>query len=260
MKKERIYQVYQVAFFVGIFALWEFAVRVFGIADYLFVGPMAIVGAIAKNYSLLLHHAEITLLEILLGLSLGVSAGIILSVIMVYSKFCKIVLYPLIIGLQALPKIAIVPILLIWLGFGVLPKIVTSALICFFPIVVSFTKGLESLEPNLVDLLIVYQANKRETFFRVRIPNALPDFFAGLKTAIPFGIIGAIFGEFLGANQGLGHLISQAQASLDIALVLAAAIFLSCIGIVLFTMARFIEKKVIFWHVFEEKESVKLTW
>jgi NitT/TauT family transport system permease protein len=192
-----------------------------------------------------------------LGLGLGISAGIILSIFIVCFRTCEIILFPLIIILQTFPKIALAPTLLFWMGPGIVPKIVISALISFFPILVSFTKGLKSLEPDLEDLLTVYQANKKEVFLRARIPGALPDFFAGLKSAVPYSVTGAIAAEFAGAYKGLGYLILGAQASYNTSLVFAAAFFLSCIGVGLFVTVRFIEKRIISWHV---SETTKLMW
>lgn len=241
MKKERMYQV---AFFVGIFALWEFTVRVFGIADFLLPGPLAIMAEIGKNYPRLLYHLQQTVLEVVVGFGLGVSAGIILSIIAVHFWFCEITIYPLVAALQTIPKITIAPLLLIWLGFGIWSKIVISGFMSFFPIIINLTKGLKNIDPDLQDWLGVYRANKREVLWHIRIFNALPDFFSGLKIAVPLGIIGAIVGEFVGAQRGLGYLILQAQASFNIALMFASIIALSLIGIVLFGLVKFAEKWV----------------
>jgi len=241
MKKERMYQV---AFFVSIFVLWELTVRVFGIANFLLPGPLAIMGTVAKNYPRLLHHLQQTFLEVAIGFGLGVSAGIVLSVMAVHFRFCEITIYPLVAALQTIPKITIAPLLLIWLGFGIGPKIVISGFMSFFPIIINLTKGLKHIDPDLEDWLRVYKANKAEVLLRVRIPNALPDFFTGLKTAVPLGIIGVIVAEFVGGHRGLGYLIIQAQTSFDIALMFACIIFLSLMSLTLFELVKFGERQI----------------
>jgi NitT/TauT family transport system permease protein len=257
MRRERLYQF---IFFLAIFVFWELGIRVFNVPNYLLPSPTEIIAVITKNYTLILQHFERTLFEVGVGLGMGLSAAVVLSVLAVRSRPCEIVLYPLVVTLQTIPKVAIAPLLLIWLGFGIGPKIVISGLMCFFPIFINLTKGLKSLDPDLGDLLTVYKANTREILFKAKLPNAMPDFFAGLKAAVPLSVIGAIVGEFVGANQGIGYLIMQAQAGLEIAMVFASIAFLSFIGVVLFAIVRFIEKRAIFWHVSEEKKfDTKLT-
>lgn len=256
MKQERLSPL---VFFVGIFALWEVVVRVFNVPHYLLPPPLEIAATIIKNHLLLLRHFQKTLLEVCLGMSLGLLVGVILAILIARFRTWEMVLQPLLVVLQTMPKIAIAPLLLIWLGYGILPKIVISALVCFFPVVINFSKGLKSLDPDLADLLVVYQANRRETLFKVRIPNALPDFFAGLKIAIPLSVIGVLVGEFIGAQEGLGHLIMVAEGRLDIALMFASTVFLSGIGTIFFGIIRMIEKRVIFWHL-SEKSEAKLMW
>lgn len=243
--EKKMYQVILV--FVAIFVLWEIAVRIFAIPDFLLPGPLAIVVEIWERYPRLLYHLRYTLLEAVIGLSLGIGAGIIISVVSVHFRFCEIVIHPLIAGLQTLPKVAIAPLLVIWLGFGPWPKIAIAGFIVFFPIVINLTKGLKNIEQNqdLCDWLDVYRANRHEVLFKVRIPAAIPDFFTGLKTGVPWSINGALIGEFIiGSHRGMGYFIKQAQGSIDTTLVFACLIFLSLTTITLFQLVKFIENRV----------------
>jgi len=259
MKKERIYQV---CFFVAFFVIWEGSVKLFGVADYLFPGPVEVISSFFQNFLLLATHAKITIWEAGAGFLIGFSVASVLAVATIYFRFLEITVYPMIVALQTIPKVAIAPLLLIWLGFGVSSKIATSALMCFFPIIISFTKGLKSTEPDLLDALRACRASKRETLFFARIPGALPDFFAGLKIAIPFSVIGAIVGEFVGSQRGLGHLIMQAQAVMDISLVFALLLCLGLIGVFAYCLVSAIEKRLISWHVSKDQENQEniITW
>ena len=242
MKKERIYEIVFLVW-ICIFILWEVFVRVFEVPNFLLPGPLEIAGEIGKNYPRLFFHLWQTLLEVIGGLGLALAAGIILSVISVHFTIFEIIVFSLIVGLMTVPKISIAPLLLIVLGFDIWPKIILSAFMGFFPIVINTTKGLKGVDSDVEkkDWLKVYRANRREVFFRVRIPNALPDFFAGLETAVPLSVIGAIVGEFTGSHRGLGYLILQAQASFNIALMFACIITLSLMGITLFGLVKFAE-------------------
>jgi len=241
--------------FLAVFLLlWEIIIRIFEISDYLFIGPVAIVKGAVENYQLLLKNAAVTVLEIILGLSLGVSSGIILSVMISYFKFCKIVIYPLIVALQSVPKIVFVPVILVWLGFGLPSKIVIAAIFSLFPVLINLIKGMENLDRKLIDLLIAYRCSKREIFFKARLPNALPDFFAGVKIATPLSVIGAIVGEFMGTSEGLGYLISLGQSLLNLPLTFNVAIILGCVGIFLFKIVNFLERKTMPWNHLKESE------
>jgi len=257
MKKE---STYQVIFFVMIFAVWEAVIIIFEIPGYLLPRPSEIILIIPAEFQLLLKHTQVSALEAILGLALGVSAATVLAIATHYFRILEITVYPLVAALQTIPKVAIAPLLLVWLGFGILPKVVISALMCFFPMVINLTKGLKNTDPDLLDVMKVYRISKWEILCRIRVPGAMPDFFAGLKIAVPFSVIGVVVGEFVGAYQGLGYLITQAQAKLDISMVFASIIFLSFIGVFFFTIIELIEKRIVFWRVSENGINEKIVW
>jgi len=254
MKK---YWVYQVLFFIGSLFLWEIFVRVACVPDYILPSPVAIISEIGKNYLLFLRHAGVTLIEAVLGFGLGVLFASIISIAIVQSKLFEFMINPFIISLQTTPKIALAPLLLLWLGFGLFPKIVISALVCFFPIVINSVKGLNSVDQELIDIFRIYKADKLQMLLKVKIPIALPYFFAGLRTAICLSMVGAVVGEFTGANAGLGYLIIQFESYYNVKGMFGALLLLSLMGVILFSLIRLIEKRVLYWHVSEiDKEGV----
>lgn len=245
------YRIYQIILFLGLIFFWEAFVKIFDIPNYILPGPIEILLSIGKNYPLLLRHTKVTFIEVILGFSCGTLTAIVLAMIIVYSQVLANIIYPLIIGSQTIPKIAIAPLLLIWFGYGLLPKIIVSAMICFFPIVITLTKGLNSVDLDLMNLLRIYGATRREIFFKVRIPTALPYFFAGLKTSAVLSVVGAVVGEFVGADKGLGYLIIQSDADYRVALMFASLFCLCLIGSGLFGVIRLVEKRLLYWHVSE---------
>lgn len=239
MKKEIVWPV---VFFVIMLVIWHYVVVGFAVPKYLFPGPLDVASKLVGEYELLWKHAKMTLTEVSVGLSLGVIFGYLLSVVIVSSNLCEKVIYPYIVGSQTIPKIAIAPLLLIWLGYGILPKIVVSALASFFPVVVSTVKGMAEVDPDLLDLVKTYKASRLKTLLKVRVPNAVPSFFVGLKTAAPLSIVGAVAGEFVGSDVGLGYLVLFSQSNFDLPMAFAALVTLSIIGLMVFGAIVMIEK------------------
>ena len=230
------------------FVLWEFFVWASGISHIILPAPSAAFKYIYVNYALLWTHTLDTTTEVVLGFLLSVAVGLFIAVIMIHFKLINDALYPLIIMSQVLPKIAFAPLLLLWLGYGMLPKVVIAFTVAFFPIVINSIGGFTSVDPEMLDLLRVLRANKWQIFFKLRLKNALPQMFDGFKIAITLAVIGAIVAEFIGAETGLGYLIIVSNSTLDSALMFASLIILSVAGVALFGFIMLIERFSIPWN------------
>jgi NitT/TauT family transport system permease protein len=228
--------------------LWEVWVRVGDVPSYLLVGPSTIAEHIWNNWHSLSHDLTVTARESLYGLLMATGFGILLAVMILYSRVVALTLYPLIIGSQVIPKIAIAPLLALWLGFGTLPKVVVAALMAFFPIVVGLSFGLQSVPEELIDLGRSMRANSWRMFYRIRLPHALPAFFAGLKIASTLVIIGAVVSEFVGASEGLGYRIIIANQNLNTPAMFSSLVLLVLLGVIMFASIAFLEWLMVPWE------------
>ncbi len=201
-----------------------------------------------QNRSLLAENAWVTLREILLGLGCALVAGVGFAVLMHLSEILRDASYPLIVASQTIPIVVIAPILLVWLGFGIGPKVVVVALICFFPITINALDGLRSVDPDAIKLMRSLDASRWQLFHRVEAPTALPSFFTGAKIAVVLAPIGAVFGEWVGASSGLGHLILTDNAQLEVAREFAAVAVLSAMALVLIGLLALAERRVVTWR------------
>ena len=238
--------------FVGVVALlllWLLLTTAFKIPDYLLPSPISVVRRAFLEWRTLVDQASYTLIEIVAGFLGSVLIGIPMALAVVLSRPVERIVLPLVVASQAIPKVAIAPILVIWLGFGLFPKIVISFLIGFFPVLVSTIAGLKSVETEMIDLVRSMGASTTKIIFRVRLPSALPQIFSGLKVAIALSVVGAIVGEFVGADRGLGYLLLTATGALDGSLVWAALLVLIGLGILLFQIVATVERVAIRWHV-----------
>jgi putative hydroxymethylpyrimidine transport system permease protein len=243
-----------VALAVVLLGAWQLAASSGALADalglesFLVPSPAEIAEALWDNRSLLAENAWVTLREILLGFACAVVAGVAFAVVMHLSGFVLRATYPWLVISQTVPVIVLAPILVVWFGFGIGPKLAIVALVCFFPITVNVLDGLRSVDPEATKLLRTLYASRRQRFLRLEAPSALPGFFTGAKIAVVFAPIGAIFGEWVGANAGLGHQILQDNAQLEIARTFAAVAVLAAIGIGLFGLLALAERRVVTWR------------
>jgi NitT/TauT family transport system permease protein len=238
--------------FVGVGALlllWALITTVFKIPDYLLPSPISVIRRASLEWRILLNQTTYTLIEIVAGFLGSVLIGIPMAFAVVLSRPVERVVLPLVVASQAIPKVAIAPILIVWLGFGLFPKIVIAFLIGFFPVLVSTITGLKSIETEMIDLVRSMGASTAKIMLRVRLPSALPQIFSGLKVAIALSVVGAIVGEFVGADRGLGYLLLTATGALDGTLVWAALLVLIGLGILLFQIVAVTERAAIRWHV-----------
>jgi ABC-type nitrate/sulfonate/bicarbonate transport system permease component len=229
-------------------AAWEGAVRLFDLPRYILPAPSRIGTSFVSHFPSLLHHASVTLAEIVLGLLLGGIGGFALAVAVFYSPILERALYPLIIASQMIPVFAIAPLLIVWMGYGVWPKATVAALIGFFPIVVNASDGLRAPNEESVELFRSLGATRWQIFRKLRFPASLPTLFAGLKVAVTLCVVGATIGEWVGAHQGLGYLMLQSNALLRVDLVFAAILMLSILGLLLFGGLRIIERRALRWR------------
>jgi NitT/TauT family transport system permease protein len=235
------------AIFAVIFALWELAVRALSIPDYILPSPSVIITKIVVSWHLLLTNAFVTLQEILLGFGLSVLIAIPLAVAVVYSRIFERVAFPFMVSLQTIPKVALAPILVMWLGYGILPKVMVAFLISFFPIVINSVIGMRSAEKEMIYLVQSMGASELTTFLKIRLPKALPSIFGGLKVGMGQAVVGATVGEFIAAEHGLGYLQLISQVRLDTPLLFAAVVVLSLLGVLLFNIVAWIERIALPW-------------
>ena len=232
-----------------IVAVWELFIVVTGEPEYVLPPLHRIVETgIEHATDRFLPNAWVTLVEMLLGFGLGVSAGLALGTVIFHSRLLRQALLPIVISTQAIPVIAIAPILILWFGFGITPKVIVVALICFFPVCVNTISGLASVEMDAINLMRSFGATERQLFTKVRFPAALPFIFTGVKNAAAISAIGAIVGEWVGAHEGLGPVMIAANAGFKTAIVFAAIFYLAIMAISLFLLVGLVERIVMPWH------------
>jgi NitT/TauT family transport system permease protein len=232
---------------VGAIALWWLATVVFGIDSYLLPGPQDVLSTFLDQPAYLLEETGRSLLETVEGFLLAIVLGVPIALVIVRSVILERLVYPLLLMVNAIPKIAIAPLLVVWMGFGQWPKVVMVLLVCFFPVVISTAQGMKSTPVELVELLRSLNASRAQEFFKLRLRYAMPQIFTGLKVAISLAVIGSVIAEFVGATQGLGYVIQQSGASADTSLAFAAITLLSIMSIVLFYGLVLLEHLLLPW-------------
>jgi NitT/TauT family transport system permease protein len=234
--------------FIAIFLLWEVCCRVFNVSDFILPSPLVIIDKIVTSWQLLLVNGLVTAQEIVLGFGMSVVIGIPLAVLAVYSRIFERIAFPFMVSLQTIPKVALAPILVMWFGYGIMPKVMVAFLISFFPIVISAVVGMRSAEKEMIYLVQSMGANELTTFLKIRLPRALPSIFGGLKVGIGQAVVGATVGEFIAAERGLGYLQLISQVRLDTALLFAAVVVLSLLGVLLFNLVAWAERLALPWN------------
>ncbi|HUC63676.1 MAG TPA: ABC transporter permease [Alphaproteobacteria bacterium] len=234
---------------VAFIAIWQLATNLLHTPSFLLPSPYAILKDLIANRDILVRQTGVTAFEVGLGYLLSIAIGMPLAILFTYSRTFERSIYPLIVGSQTIPKVAVAPLLLSWFGFGLLPKIVIVILVTFFPIIINAVVGLKSLSPNMLNLARSMGANMFQVFWRFRLPNALPSIFAGLKVATVLAVIGAVVAEFVGADGGLGYVIMMATADLNVARQFSAIVLLSVLGILFFWVIGYIERLLLPWHI-----------
>lgn len=238
----------QFAVFAAFFLAWEILVDALHIKPVILPAPSVIFLSIGKHWSYLLTNTWPTLIAVTAGFAAAAIFGFVIAIGIAYSRWVSEMTYPFLVAAQVLPKVALAPLFLIWFGFGLTPKVVIAALIAFFPIVINTARGLSSVEPELIQYMHSLGANWQEVFFKLSLPWALPYIFASFRISIGLAVVGAVVGEFISSDNGLGYVISYANTSLDTDVMFAGLLVLSALGVALFLIIVLVERMVLSWQ------------
>jgi NitT/TauT family transport system permease protein len=235
--------------FVLIIAVWEISIYMFKVPQMILPRPIEIVNAMIDGFArgYFQKHLAVTAQEVLFGYVLGVTLGIALGAPIALSRTFEILVYPYVLALQTMPKIALAPLMMIWVGFGIESKIIITMIVAIFPVLVNVVVGLRAVDPDRIALIRSLKGGVWEEFLWVRLPSAAPYIFAGMKTAVVLSLLGAIAAEFVGAEAGLGYLMSQLMFKLDTPGVFAILVLLAAIGVSLYMVADWAHRKIVFW-------------
>ena len=245
--------------FAALFALWEGAVHLTGVKEYLLPPPSKVWTEFLKRYDTVMASAWVTTQEIIAGYLLAIVVSIPLALTVAYSRFVETAIYPVVVFLQIIPKIAIAPLFIIWFGFGFTPKLLIVFLLSFFPIVVASIAGFKSVDPEITDFARTTGADEWKMFIKIRLPQALPDIFTGLKVGAALSATAAVVAEFVASDRGLGYLLLQYNGNLETPMVFAVIVLLSLIGLTVYYVVEIIERIAIPWHVSQQTADVTLT-
>jgi NitT/TauT family transport system permease protein len=231
-----------------LFVAWWAITAAGWVEPYLVASPGKTFSVIVDKWDYFWANTLVTLWETVAGFLIAIALGVLTAVVMVYSVTLERTFYPLLLFAQVIPKIAIAPLFVVWLGTDLAPKIVIAVLMAFFPVVISMVTGLKSIDPEMLQLSATMGAGPAKTFFKIRLPASLPHLFSGLKIAATLAVTGAVVGEFVGANEGLGFVIQQANGNFDTPVLFAGLIIMSLLGVLLFAAVELLEYFVLPWH------------
>jgi NitT/TauT family transport system permease protein len=225
-------------------AIWEGACLWLKIPNYIVPPPHRVLQRIVESWSLLCSHSLVSILEIMAGFALAAIGGVLCAIGMVHSRRIEAILEPFLVVSQVIPKVALAPLFIIWFGHGIEPKIIIAALIAFFPVLVNAVVGLRSVDAEIMELMNSIAASRRQIFWRVRLPNALPYILPALKVAALLSVVGAMVGEFVGSDRGLGYLMILGDVNLDTDLLFAALAVVTAFGLVIYSLIEMLERRV----------------
>jgi NitT/TauT family transport system permease protein len=247
IRRRRLQRLLPWAMILGVFVAWELAVRGFDIEQFVLPSPSVTFASMWQWKGPLAENALQTLMTSMLGFGLAVVGGVLLGCAIGGSTLIYAAIYPMLIGFNAVPKVAVVPVLVIWFGIGTVPAVITAFLLSFFPIVVNVATGIATVEPELRDVLRALGAGPVDVIVKIGLPRAMPYFFASLKIAVSVAFVGSILAETIAANSGIGHLMVVASSRFDVPLVFAALIVTSAMGVAMYLIAAFVESKMTGW-------------
>lgn len=247
--------IFPAAVLLVLLALWELLVWALAVPQWIVPAPSAIGQAFWETRALLGTHVGQTMLEVAIGLGVAVTTGVALAAILDFSAWLRRAIYPLLVISQTIPILALAPLLIIWFGFDIWPKVIVVTLFCFFPIAINTTDGLAAAEPELIDLFRSMGATWRQIWQKVRLPSALPYFFSGLKIAATYSVVAAIVGEWVGAKQGLGIYLLRSSAAFKTTQVFVTIVITSFLSILLFLTVLVIERRISPWY-FEKRREI----
>jgi NitT/TauT family transport system permease protein len=241
---------------VAVFVLWEVVIDIFQIKPYLIPSPWSVARMLVTEWPRLWREGLVTAYATLGGFALSIVLGIPIAMAIAYSRTMESYVYPLMVFSQSIPKIAIAPLFVVWFGFGIIPKVISAFLLGFFPVVVSAVQGFKSVDPDMVDLARAMQGSRFQVFCAVNLPHALPAIFSGLKVSVTLAVVGAVVGEFVGSNSGIGYVMQRSIGTFDLPTMFAALVILALLGVILFWIVDRIEKLVIPWHVSQREDVI----
>lgn len=238
-----------------ILALWEALVLIFDFPGHLLPRPLAVVYSVIEHWETIVANSYDTTLAVLLGYLLAVGFAVPIAILIVISPQVERLLYPPLVATQSIPKIALAPLFIVWFGFGLETKVSVAFLICFFPIVVDTIVGLRTIDPALIQLARSMGASPSRIFLKLRLPGALPSMFGGLKVASALAVVGALTGEYIASDTGLGYILLSASGEMNTSLLFGVLIVLSVLAMIFFYAIELIEKLLIPWHVSQRSHS-----
>lgn len=229
-------------------AVWEFGVTALGVKSVVLPAPSRIVRVLGERPDLLLGHLWPTFYETVAGFLISVVGGIAVALLITYSRIVRNGFYPLIVVSQIVPKVAVAPLFIVWFGTGHASRLLLAFLVAFFPMVINAAHGFQSVDEDILRMARAYMGRRRQIFFKIRLPHALPHIFAGMKISITLAVIGVIVAEFVASQEGIGYLIVFANGLLDTPLMMAAIAVLSLMGLALYALIAVLERVVIYWQ------------
>ncbi|HEV2583623.1 MAG TPA: ABC transporter permease [Ktedonobacteraceae bacterium] len=233
---------------ITLLALWQLYAQISQISPRFLPSPVAVVAALVNNWPIIYENTVPTLLETVLGIAIATLLGLFLAVLLNVSGWMRRAVYPLLVTSQTIPMVALAPLLLIWVGYDISSKLIVVVLYCFFPIAVACADGLASVEPEMIRLMRSMKASRWQILWMVRLPAAMPAFFSGLRIAATYSVVGAIFGEYVGAEKGLGIYMQRATNSFATAQVFAAIVVTAALSLALFGLVSLIERIALPWY------------
>jgi len=243
-------------FLIFIVVAWDLAIRIFKIPAYQVPAPADVVAVLWSDWPELLRQAWPTTYATLLGFLLSAAFGIPVAMLIAGSRTIESYIYPLLVFSQSVPKVAIAPLFVVWFGFGIIPKVIAAFLLGFFPVVVSAVQGFKSVDLDMIDLARAMQGSRFQVFCAVNLPHAMPAIFSGLKVSVTLAVVGAVVGEFVGSNSGIGYVMQRSIGTFDLPTMFAALVILALLGVILFWIVDCIERLVIPWHVSRREEII----
>lgn len=234
---------------IGFFVAWEIICLIFHVSDLVLPRPSQVLVTLWVQFPAIWPHAVQTIYTTMVGLGLGIVLGLALGMLIGSSRLAYDVAYPLLVGFSSIPKVAIVPILVLWFGSGTVPAVLTAMVMCIFPIVVNVAAGLASTEPELRDVMRTLKATKLEILWNIGLPRTMPYFFASLKVAATLAFVGTVISETVASNRGIGNVMMIASSSFDVPLVFAGLFILAALGVALYVIFSVIEARVTGWAV-----------
>jgi NitT/TauT family transport system permease protein len=241
-------------FLIFIVIVWDLTIRLFQIPAYQIPAPIDVVAVLWHDWPELLRQTWPTTYATICGFLLSAVFGILIAMLIAGSKTVESYIYPLLVFSQSVPKVAIAPLFVVWFGFGIIPKVIAAFLLGFFPVVVSAVQGFKSVDPDMVDLARAMQGSRFHVFRAVNLPHAMPAIFSGLKVSVTLAVVGAVVGEFVGSNSGIGYVLQRSIGTFDLPTMFAALVILALLGVILFWIVDRIERLVIPWHVSQREE------